>query len=324
MSILAFALACTDPGGHTDSAPVHDTAGSSGTTLFLLTLDTIRGDHVTAELMPFLRELTAEGLEITDLSTHTWTYPGIGAVLSGRHPSTWGAAAFDDNQDDDFPFTLGTDLPLLAEALESQGWATAYWSSNSIAATSVGLERGYGQYTAFEEGQTVAQAPSIVAWAEAHASQSRLVHLHVNDAHSPYDLLSSSCEAEVLAMNDGSCRWDFVNSNDDSLFANLAVRSGEFSEASTDYEACRAVLSAAYACEVRAQDEALAATWATIEASGALGDTLTVVVVDHGEALLDPFTNHGFDPRRPVTQGWGLFHWPGHLDAGVLDTRATQ
>ena len=329
MRLLALALACTaaDPSGE-DSAPVDsapaDAGGPAGTTLFLLTLDTIRGDHVTTTSMPFLRELATEGLELPDVATHTWTYPGIGAVLSGRHPSTWNASAFDDNQDEDFPFTLGTELPLVAEALEAQGWATAYWSSNDIAATSVGLERGYGQYTAFDEGQTVEQAEGIVEWAEAHAEQSRLVHLHVNDAHSPYDLLSSSCEAEVLAMNDGGCRWDFVNSNDDSLFANLAVRSGEFSEASTDYEACRAVLAAAYACEVRAQDEALADTWAALKASGALGDTFTAVVVDHGEALLDPFTNHGFDPRLPVTAGWGLLHWPGHLDAGVLDTPATQ
>lgn len=334
VTALFLVLSCTgnppSPGGDAagdsgaDSADSGTTPALEGTTLVLLTLDTIRGDHVTSEHMPFLAGLAADGLQLPDLATHTWTYPGIGAVLSGRHPTTWGAAAFDDNQDDDFPYTLGTDLPLLAEVLSGQGWATGYWSSNRIAADAVGLERGYGSYTDYEEGHTAAQAEGIVSFVRANAASSRLVHLHVNDAHSPHDLLSTTCEAEVAALNDGTCRWDFVNSNDDSLFANLAVRSGEYDSSSSDYDACRQLIAAAYACEVRAQDEELAATWAVMEGEGVLDDALVVVVVDHGEALLDPWTNHGFDPRRPVTAGWGLVYWPGRVDPGVLEVPATQ
>jgi hypothetical protein len=63
------------------------------TTLVLLTLDTVRGDHIGAST-PFLTEMASEGLELADLDTHSWTYPGIGAILTGRHPAAWGIASW--------------------------------------------------------------------------------------------------------------------------------------------------------------------------------------------------------------------------------------
>ncbi|MBM4366367.1 MAG: sulfatase-like hydrolase/transferase [Deltaproteobacteria bacterium] len=318
---MIFLLACTGADG--DAALDSREAGGGGRTLILLTLDTVRADHVTGEHMPWLSALAAGGLVVPDLATHTWTYPGIGAVLSGRHPSAWGEASWEDQRDEEYPFALSPEVPLLAEILGERGWATAYWSANRIAADGTGLERGYDSFTLFDEGATPAAAAEIVAWWEENRALDRLVHLHVNDAHSPYDLHADSCAAEVSAVNDGTCHWDFVDNNEDSLFANLDGREGSFTPESEDYAACVALIQAAYACEVRRQDDDLATTWATLEAAGVTTTALVAVVIDHGEALLDPYTNHGFDPRLPVTAGWAAFAGPG-LSPEQLPVPATQ
>lgn len=307
------------PDTHGDTDSGGDTSGPDDPppTLILITLDTLRGDHV-GELTPFLREMAAGGLELRDLDTHTWTYPGIGAVLTGVHPALWGIEAWTpDPAPDDMPYQLPDSIPTLAERLAALGWATAYWNSNGIAGSKSGLDRGYGFTVEYTEGFTTGQATAMADWLADQRGLPRFLHLHVNDPHSPYDLFSDTCAEEVAALDDGTCRWDFVDVNEDSLFANDEVRDGRFTEASEDYEACRAVLAAAYACEVRFQDEVLRVVWDALSAEGDLDDALTLFVVDHGEGLLDPWTNHGFDPRMPVIDGWGLVHWPGHVSPGV-------
>ncbi len=303
-----------------DSGPPDDTDPDTGpATLVLITLDTFRADHI-GEATPFLVALAAEGLELPDLDTHSWTYPGIGAVVTGVHPTLWGIESWTfDREPDEMPYGLSPDIRTLAEALGDLGWASAYWNSNPIAGDKSGLDRGYDRYTEFNEGATVTQVPAILAWLEENRGKPRFLHLHVNDAHSPYDLLHDACEAEVRALDDGTCRWDFVANNEDSLFANNEVADGRFAASSADYAACQTLLAAAYRCEVRKQDQDLGEVWAELTATGELEGALTVVAIDHGEGLLDPWTNHGFDLRGPVLDGWGALHWPGRIAPGRLD-----
>jgi hypothetical protein len=219
---------------------------------------------------------------------------------------------------------LAEDQFTLAQALGARGWESAYWSSNPIAADKSGFDRGYGTYTEYEPGETVQVGAGVARWLSEHRSAPRFVHVHVNDPHSPYNLTSEDCVAEVEAADDGVCRWDFVGSNDDSLFANDDVRDGSFSSRSTDYAACRALLAAAYRCEVVRQDDDLHEMWERAGASGELADALTIVATDHGEGLLDPWTNHAFDLRMPALDGWGLVHWPGHVAPGRSDLPVSQ
>ena len=293
-------------------------------TILLITIDTLRGDHV-GESTPFLRQLASEGLELTDLDTQSWTYPGVGSILTGRHPASWGAESwtFASNADE-LPFALADDLVTLAQALGEQGWQSALWTSNPIAGEWSGMSRGYDVYTEYLPGGTVAVGAEVAAWLDAHPSGDRFVHVHVNDPHSPYDLTADSCAAEVAALDPDSCRWDFIHSNEDSLFANVDVRDGTFNTESTDYEACRTQIRTAYRCEVVRQDEDLQLMWEAIAATGALDEALTVVATDHGEGLLDPWTNHSFDLRSPALHGWGLLSWPGHLAPGTLDLPVSQ
>lgn len=311
--LLPLALGCASP----DQGP-------TPTTLVLVTFDTLRGDYV-GEPTPFLQELTAEGLELRDLDTQAWTYPGIGALITGLHPVEWGVESWSFDPDaGELPYWLGSDVTTLAEALSAEGWATAYWSSNPIAADKSGFYRGYDKYTEYDPGETVGIGREAREWLERHREQPRFLHLHVNDPHSPYSLTAESCAGEVDAVNDGTCRWDFVETNEDSLYANDSVRDGSFSPESEDYEACVTLIETAYRCEVERQDEDLRAAWDALSSSGEIDDALTVFATDHGEALLDPFTNHSFDLRMPVLDGWGLVRWPGHVEPGVNELPVSQ
>lgn len=331
---LPLLLACvaierpvdSDPGVDTDTArdtadpwtpEPDDTGDARPYTLVLVTLDTVRGDHIGVDT-PFLAELAAQGLELRDLDTHSWTYPGIGAVLTGVHPADWGIESWSFTPtSDDMPYAFAESIPTLAELLSARGWATAYFTSNGIAGEKSGLDRGYALAVEYLEGQTPSHARAMADWLADNRERHRFLHLHVNDPHSPHDLTSDVCAAEVAAVDDGTCRFDFVAVNEHSLIANDAVREGELSPESEDYEACRLVLQTAYRCEIRRQDEDLRAVWDVISAEGDLDGALSVFVIDHGEALLDPWTNHGFDLRMPVLDGWGLVHWPGHVESGV-------
>lgn len=286
-------------------------------TVFLLTLDTFRGDHVGAST-PFLEEMAAEGLVLQDLDTYTWTYPGVGAILTGRNPSAWGVGSWTwDPEAGDLPYQLEDDVTTLAEALGALGWESAYWSSNNIAADLSGFSRGYGRFRSYDPGDTVGVGLEVARWLSEHTDAPRFVHVHVNDPHSPYNLTDEACVAEVEAADDGVCRWDFVRDNQDTLTANGDVRDGTFSSASTDYAACRNLIETAYRCEILRQDADLRTMWVRAGAGGALDDALTVIATDHGEALLDPWTNHAFDLRMPAMDGWGLVHWPGRVAPGT-------
>lgn len=317
-TLLALLAGCAGEGG---SAPE---PADPRPVLVLLTLDTLRGDHVGAST-PFLAELAAEGLELRGVSTHTWTYAGIGTVLTGLHPASWGVESWTIDPDpSNMPYNLVPEIHTLAEALSAQGWATGYWTSNRVAGELGGLDRGYGTYVEYDEGSTPALVPEVVDWLDQHAAVPRFLHLHVNDPHSPHELHSDACAAEVAAVDDGTCRWDFVDDNDASLFANVSVLDGSFAPDSPDYAACRELLATAYRCEVVRQDEDLRAFWDGVAATGALDDALLVVVTDHGEGLLDPWTNHGFDLRRPVLDGWGLVRWPGRVEPGTSELPVAQ
>lgn len=308
-------LACTvgDSADSADSAPGLQ-RGELPPTVLLITIDTLRADHIDPAFTPFLSALADEGVVFANMGAQTWTYPGLGAIVTGRHPAAWNYESFVGNADG--PGTLSPSIPTLAEGLAAEGWATGLWSANPIAEMT-GLNRGYETYEEYLPGATTSVAPELVTWLAAHEDTPRFLHLHLNDDHSPYDIVSDTCSAAVAAVDTGECRWDFIHSNDDSVYANQQVNDGLFTPESEDYDACVALLRTTYGCEVTRQDEELRAVWAALEVSGQIADALTVVAADHGEGLLDPWTNHGFDQRMPIVEGWGMMRWPGHVVPGI-------
>lgn len=288
--------------------------------IILLTLDATRADRFTDEHMPFLMARAREGTVLNNHWSHSWTYPGVGSMLTGLAPVHWDDASWGRGETGSETATLSAEVPLLAAKLLGQGWATAYWSSSVVASTGTELHRGYESFTAFQRGNGVDEFPSMISWLQETQDKPQLLHLHSNDVHSPYDQTDPACIDNVESADNGSCRYDFRHDHDVTFEANEDVAAGAFGPEESDYQACVDLLVAAYDCGVRSQDSVLEALWKELGDAGFLKGAIVVVATDHGEGLLDPYTNHAFDMRLPVTKSWAMFWAPGLVPVETITT----
>jgi arylsulfatase len=284
----------------------------------LLSLDTVRADRMVPEHMPWLAALASEGVLWENAWGQSWTPHGVGTILTGRTPADWGAESF-DWEGGVSPARIDPGVPLLADQLTGLGWATAYWSANGMASIKTDLNRGYTDFEAVAEGTVVETAEKIVEWAAANEGRDQFFHLHVNDAHDPYTFQSEACATDVAALPLADCRYDWVSRDAEATVqVDHDLVDGSWGPESEDYEVCKTILTALYDCEVRYEDDVLKQSWQVLDEAGLILDTLVVVVADHGEGLLDPWANHGFDLRSQTTRNWVLIRWPGRVSPGTV------
>ena len=167
--------------------------------LILVTLDTLRADHVgvygASVETPNLDRLAAEGAMGLRVSTHVpLTRPAHVSLFSGRLPPETGI------RDNVSPAKIPA-MPLLAEVARDAGFRTAAFVSSIVLSSASGLDRGFEIYSEdFEvdpldpgflnSGQrrgdeTLAAA---ITWLEANRQAERLfLWLHLYDPHDPYE-----------------------------------------------------------------------------------------------------------------------------------------
>jgi arylsulfatase A-like enzyme len=148
----------------------------------LLSLDTLRADHVTgfaepAIPTPALAAIGGEGLRFrAAASPYTWTYPSHFALfyshLYGFSPAR---------------------RPLigLAEALGNAGYATAGFTGGGFVGAEYHFERGFDRYAEYDsasvDGNEIAVLPSVLAdaerWIDGHAASPSFLFLHTYAVH---------------------------------------------------------------------------------------------------------------------------------------------
>jgi arylsulfatase len=168
--------------------------------LLLLTVDTLRADHLGAYgselgLTPNLDALAAESLVFeTTYAPAPFTVPSLAALHTGRHPLELGLQLNVSSITDD----VGT----LAEAFAARGWKTAAVVSNVVLRGREDLGRGFEIYD-----DTLLQVEAVRRWPERIASQTTdaaldiveiwrsdsgvaerplLLWVHYQDPHGPY------------------------------------------------------------------------------------------------------------------------------------------
>ena len=175
---------------------------SSRSNVFLITIDTLRADHVNCYgydrvKTPAMDALAndKDGFRFAQAFTPSpITNTSHTSILTGLLPSTHGVT--------DFAVPLSTAYPTWAELLRKQGYHTAAFigavilDSKSLAP---GLDRGFDFYDNFPErsptksrrerverrGMVVVQRTE--AWMSAHASGAHFVWVHLYDPHDPYE-----------------------------------------------------------------------------------------------------------------------------------------
>jgi arylsulfatase A-like enzyme len=168
--------------------------------VFLVTIDTLRADHVRCYgydkiETPAIDSLAKEGFRFAQAFTPSpITNTSHTTILTGLLPSVHGVT--------DFAVSLATAHPTWAELLSVQGYHTAAFigavilDSKSLAP---GLNRGFDFYDNFpEHSQTKARWDRVErrgmdvvrraeAWLTAHPRGPHFVWLHLYDPHDPYE-----------------------------------------------------------------------------------------------------------------------------------------
>jgi choline-sulfatase len=168
--------------------------------VFLITIDTLRPDHVACYgykqiETPTLDALAADGIRFTQAFTHSpITNTSHTTILTGLLPSVHGVT--------DFGVPLSPQHVTWAELLKKQGYHTAAFigavilDSNTLAP---GLDRGFDFYDNFPAktntkerwGRVERRGMEVVqhaeSWLDKHRTGPRFVWVHLYDPHDPYE-----------------------------------------------------------------------------------------------------------------------------------------
>src|SRR5271157_5315600 len=168
--------------------------------VFLITIDTLRADHVGCYgykqvETPALDALAADGVRFNEAFTHSpITNTSHITILTGLLPSVHGVT--------DFGIPLSPQHPTLAELLKKQGYHTAAFIGAVILDSKTlapGLDRGFDFYDNFPAktetrerwGRVERRGMEVVqhaeGWLDKHRTGPRFVWVHLYDPHDPYE-----------------------------------------------------------------------------------------------------------------------------------------
>jgi hypothetical protein len=149
----------------------------------LITLDTWRADHWTADRSPALWALATDGERYTAAYAPIGlTSPSHATMLTGRMPWEHGMEANNHHG-----YTLSPAVQTLAEA--HPDWDTAAFVSAYPAGPNGGLSRGFRRFDAPEAGERPGEAAVAGAteWLGDHApTEGGLLWVHLYEPHGPY------------------------------------------------------------------------------------------------------------------------------------------
>lgn len=169
--------------------------GAPAPSFLLITIDTLRADHLGAygrgsAQTPNLDRLAASGLLVENAFTHSpVTLSSHAALLTGRLPFQTGVRS-------NSLYRLSDDETTLAETLKAQGYRTAAFVSAAALDHRFGLDQGFEVYNdqmhPTEGGQLIAErgASEVVstslAWLDDVGESPFFLWVHFFDPHHPY------------------------------------------------------------------------------------------------------------------------------------------
>jgi arylsulfatase len=282
--------------------------------VFLLTVDTLRADHVSflgygRDTTPHLRRLAAEGV-VFERAMAQWpkTGPSFASMFTGRYPQSTGLTH-------KAALPLPADYLAPAELFHAAGFRTAAVVSNGVVGARLGWDQGFDEYleTWKLAGREVSDPVEYREWSNARrvnelalpllerlrGADRLFVWLHYSDPHAPY----------VLPRGE---RNPFVG---DALYRGDEQVALDEAHAALGERRDLKHYVAQYDANVRVADAAIGEVLARARELGLLDDALIVATADHGEALGEHgyYFGHGRLPHNPGLHVPLVFHRPGAL-----------
>ncbi len=266
--------------------PARGLRGPTPRHLVLISLDTVRADHLgayghPARVTPTLDRLAAEGVRFdrhisaapTTLASHTSLFTGL---WPHRHTVPRNDHVVPDH------------LTLLQEHLAAQGFHGAAFLGAMPLASHSGFTQGFQvvdetfslDRVRDEVGQTMRPGEetleALSAWlSEADLRQRQLLFVHFFDAHAPY-----RAPSEHLALGGAPGHPRHGTMRHVQRVRTLARRGLE-----RRLDVHHAVLRRRYLAGISHVDRLVAGLLETLDAAGWLDDALVVVTADHGETF---------------------------------------
>ena len=170
--------------------------------MVLVTIDTLRADHITAAVTPVLDRLATAGIRFdTAITVSPVTLPSHASLLTGIYPTAHGVR---DNQ----IFALAEGTPTIASWLKEHGYATAAFVSAIVLDDRFGLDAGFDTYDDDVGAGAERSAPDTLARASAWLQRAAppggtsapfFVWIHLFEPHAPYT--AGSYAAEVTSVD---------------------------------------------------------------------------------------------------------------------------
>jgi choline-sulfatase len=209
---------CLAAGASTAAEPEPDKVTRPG--VFLITIDTLRADHVHCYgyeriRTPALDMLAEQGIRFTQAFTPSpITNSSHASIMTGLLPGSHGVS--------DFGVPLAATYPTLAELLTKGGYRTAGFIGAVILDSknlAPGFDRGFGYYDNFPEktttkarwgrlerrGMEVEQHAE--SWLNTHPSGPHFVWVHLYDPHDPYEPPAPYSEVYKDRLYDGEIAY---------------------------------------------------------------------------------------------------------------------
>ena len=173
-------------------------APSNRTPVILISIDTLRSDHLPAYgykdvETPHIDALRRDGVLYQHAYAHVpLTLPSHATILTGRLPS-------DNGVHDNLGFRIADNVATLPELLKRNGYATGAAVSAFVLRKESGIGRGFDLYddqidpssTAISAGRVQRKGSDTVAiaekWIDERGDEPFFFFLHLYEPHSPYD-----------------------------------------------------------------------------------------------------------------------------------------
>lgn len=280
------------------------------TNLLLITVDTLRADHVSAygyarQTTPAIERLVREGARFeTAFAQRGETWPSLVSILTGVHPRTHGVRG--NGQ------LLESSSISIAETLQEAGFLTAAFLTNMAYFQHRGFDEKrkwpLAKEGPYDHGQMDANATRAARnWIREHASEPFFVWLHLIGPHEPY---------LPPASHQGSFTADYEGDLDGSRSAlTLVQRRRRLLDAGE-----LAYIVSLYDEEVLAVDALVAEVLGALDDLGLRDETLVVLTADHGEELYDHdfYFFHSWSIYDSVLHIPLVMRLPGRIAAGTV------
>jgi arylsulfatase A-like enzyme len=243
--------------------------------VILISVDTLRADHLGCygdprPISPNIDRLAREGVLFANAFSPTaWTLPGHASMLSGLVPRRHGATRADT--------AIAADVPLLAEILAREGYATAAVVNAPFMQAKFGFDRGFQRFDYIPKLEVDQHQRAVLETLRSNRGRPFFLFFHYMSVHDPY--------VPEGRFNRFVGRYEQPVRVDGRHLLKLwrAMDRGE----RTLNEAEARFLDDLYSGGVLSLDARIGELLDLLEAQGLAGCTLVVLTADHGEEFME-------------------------------------